>query len=201
MDLLRCALTFSTCPCCHSSSGGGSLGTDVASLILLILMASGAIAGVVRTIDPFPFFISKFHFLNQSPVRAPVPSSTRPLHPDSIHPVTPHLPPRSTSARRALSPPSHLTSICLGGRRFQENIKGLLAEVAAAERDKLPMCYCRATSFKSMRSHAQIKDAEMNVGFGLGFIFPLVFLLRPGPFCSEGVRRDFWKSHSCRGRT
>lgn len=171
MDPLRCALTFSSCSCCHSSSSSGSLGTDVASLILLILMASRAIARAVRTIDPFAFYISKFHFLNQSPVRGPLPS-TAPA--PRLHSPC-HSPPASSldlSSPCSLSLPSHLTSICLGGRQFQENIKGLLGEVAATERDKLPMCYLQNHKLKSMRLHALIKDTEMNVGFGLGVYFP-----------------------------
>lgn len=132
-------LTFSTC-----LSGRSSLASDVAGLILLILMASTTIAGAVGTIDPFPFFISKTTSLTKPAPPTTLPSDTPPslnsLHQspfafrfDLISPCSP-----------TVSPSYSVDSEVPGSRIVQK--KSLLGDVAAAEKDKLPVCSDRATS-------------------------------------------------------
>lgn len=108
-DPLWWGLIFSTCLSCCCS-----LGTDVASLILLILMASTAIAGGGEDNRPFPFLYQ------QIPLPPPITCQTPPPPPPL--PPTPFALSLSTSLSCTFSfdltsprsrSPSHLTSICL----------------------------------------------------------------------------------------
>lgn len=109
-------------------------------------MASTTIAGAVGTIDPFPFFISKTTSLTKpaSPSPPTLPSDTPPplnsLHQspfafrfDLISPCSP------------TASPNYTVDLEVPGSRIIQK-KSLLGDVAAVEKDKLPMCSDQATS-------------------------------------------------------